>query len=239
LFHTSKREHLLCRALIHNGIGVPHEYFNGINAGILSSRYGLGTVDSRHLEAGGAARRAYVAALLERRTINGIFAAKIQRGQFRQYFKSTESLELFQDAQVIYLYREDLLAQAISLHLSLLTGRWGVDDTVTTRPVADPQFFDNDLIAKHLEELATQDREWRLFFANNAIRPLFLSYEGIKDDLAGALRKIVTSFGLHLPSQDFTYVERSPIDFSAPGEPSKSEIRDRFLRAVRGCRAAG
>src|SRR5215469_12777515 len=31
--------YLLCRAMIHAGIGIPHEYFNRMNAGIIGSRY--------------------------------------------------------------------------------------------------------------------------------------------------------------------------------------------------------
>jgi LPS sulfotransferase NodH/glycosyltransferase involved in cell wall biosynthesis len=222
--------YLLCRAMIHGGIGIPHEYFNGINARIIGSRFGLETLNSHDLETDGPTKRAYIAALLDHRTINGIFAVKIQRGQFRQYFKSFKGLELFKGAHFIYIYREDLLAQAVSLHMSLLTGRWGIDNAVTTRPAGDPQFFNNELIAAHLEELATQDREWRLFFARNAIQPLFLSYEGTKHDLGGALRRVVTSLRLHLPPGDFDYVEPQVSAYRAPGEPSKLEVRDRFAR---------
>ena len=42
--------YLLCRAMIRHGIGVPHEYFNGINAGFISSRLGIDRVTSRELE---------------------------------------------------------------------------------------------------------------------------------------------------------------------------------------------
>ena len=81
--------------MIHHGIGVPHEYFNGINAGVISSRLGLDKVTSRELEVDGKERQAYIAALLEHRTVNGIFAAKIQGGQFAQYFKNSEGIGLF------------------------------------------------------------------------------------------------------------------------------------------------
>ena len=39
--------YLLCRAMIHHGIGIPHEYFNVVNAAIIGARYGLGTITSR------------------------------------------------------------------------------------------------------------------------------------------------------------------------------------------------
>ena len=50
--------HLLCRAMIHHGIGVPHEYFNTIHIAVLGPRWGIaeleepgrlhGEVDLRH-----------------------------------------------------------------------------------------------------------------------------------------------------------------------------------------------
>jgi LPS sulfotransferase NodH len=220
--------YLLCRAMIHHGIGIPHEYFNPVNAGIIGARYGLGAITSHNLETDGPARRAYITALLERRTKNGIFAAKIHRGQFRQYFESAKHPDLFQGANFVYNYREDLIAQAVSFHTSLLTGRWGVDDDITTPPALSPQFFDNHLIANVLVELAIQDSEWRLFFAKNAIRPLFLSYEAIKDDLGAALQKIISSFSLQLPPQHFDYVEPPAKEYRGAGEPSKAEVRAGF-----------
>jgi hypothetical protein len=33
--------------MIHHGIGIPHEYFNVVNAAIIGARYGLGTITSR------------------------------------------------------------------------------------------------------------------------------------------------------------------------------------------------
>ena len=71
--------------MIHAGIGIPHEHFNSLNAGVIGARYGLGTITSGDLETE-AKRRPYITALLEHRTVNGVFAAKVQRGQHRQYF---------------------------------------------------------------------------------------------------------------------------------------------------------
>jgi trehalose 2-sulfotransferase len=222
--------YLLCRAMISNGIGVPHEYFNGINASVISSRFGLDKVTSPELEVDGKERRAFIAALLDRRTVNGIFAAKIQGGQFHQYFKNSEDAELFQGAHFVYLYRQDLLSQAISFHISLLTGRWGRDETVTTAARNNPQFFDNNLIANRMNELAEQGKQWLLFFARNGISPLVFNYEAIKDDLAGALLKIVTTFALPISSREFSYAESGP-ETSSGGARLKSEIRAYFLRA--------
>ena len=224
--------YLLCRAMIHYGIGIPHEYFNATNASTLGPRLGAGNIASPELEIDGPARQAYIAALLRHRTVNGVFAVKIQRGQFDQYFKKSPNIPLFQGAYFIHLYRNDLLAQAISFHVSLLTGRWGTDNTVTTRTAPNPQFFDRALIENRLQILADQDREWRLFFARNGIMPLSLSYEDIKNDLPGALRRIVAYGQIELPSHKFDYAEPKSSEYRAPSEPSKAEIRKWFTQEL-------
>jgi LPS sulfotransferase NodH len=225
--------YLLCRAMIHNGIGVPHEYFNGINAGVISERLGPRKIDSRDLAQDGAERRAYIHNLLARRTVKDVFAAKIQRGQFRQYFeRNYESVPLFAGAGYIYLYREDLLAQAVSLHVSLVTGQWGVDERVATRPAEDQEFFDAGRIRRCMDELTTQDSEWRKFFAINAIKPFFLSYEELRRDQAGTLRRIVAHFNLGLAIDDVTFGEEPP-NALANASPKKSEIARRFREEER------
>ena len=223
--------YMLCRAMIHHGIGVPHEYLNGLNARTIAPRLAAIDIATHELEVDSPARRRYVAALIEHRTVNGVFAIKIQGGQFAQYFKRSLSVTpIFEDAYYIHIYREDLLAQAISFHISLLTGRWGPDNTVTTRAVPNPQFFDRAAIENRLQILADQDKEWRLAFARHGIAPLSLTYEGIKDDLPGALRRIVSYAKIELPSSDFNYGEAHS-DFRNPSEPTKSEIRRWFLGA--------
>jgi trehalose 2-sulfotransferase len=224
--------YLLCRAMIHHGLGVPHEYLNGGNAWIIANRFGLLNFGSPDLEIDSERRRAYLSILRTNRTVNGIFAVKIQGGQYAQYLRNAPSEELFRDAKFIHLFREDLLAQAISFHVSLLTGRWGRDEMARTRVVPNPQFFDRATIESQIQILADQDREWRLFFARNGIQPLILTYEGIKSNLPEALRKIVAYAKIELPAYEFDYSEPSG-DFQGSDEPSKSVIKEWFLRAKR------
>ena len=50
---------LLCRAMIHHGIGVPHEYFNHLHVSILVPRLGVCELQNGHLlESDSAARSA-------------------------------------------------------------------------------------------------------------------------------------------------------------------------------------
>jgi LPS sulfotransferase NodH/tetratricopeptide (TPR) repeat protein/SAM-dependent methyltransferase len=223
---------LLCRAMFHHGIGLPHEYFNAGHIALIGQRSGIHPLaDGRRLGSDSEARRAYIAALMDRRTANGIFAAKIHWGQYASYLDNPEGVELFQQAHFIQLYREDLLAQAISFHVSKETGRWGSADTVSTPPASIPRFFDVDLIADYIKMLAESDTSWRLFFARNAILPLTFSYERVRDDLAGVLRTIVDNFGLDLPTDCFDYAEEGPNEERDAEVPPRSEIKARFLRA--------
>ena len=143
---------LLCRAMIHHGIGLPHEYFNARHIAHIGQRLGIHALaDGSQLGADSKARQAYIAALMDRRTASGIFATKIHWGQYASYLDNPEGVDLFRQGHFIHLYREDLLAQAISFHVARETGRWGSDDTVTTSPASTPRFFDVDLIANYVK----------------------------------------------------------------------------------------
>ena len=225
--------YLLCRAMIHHGIGIPHEYLNGRIASIIAQRFGLINFGIRDLKVDGDRRRAYLSKLQAKRTMNGIFAAKIHGHQYAQYLQNAPSEELFAGAKFIYLFREDVLAQAISFHVSMLTGRWDIGGTVTMRPDPNPQFFDRAAIDNRLQILAHQNREWRLFFARRGEVPLSFSYEAIKHALRGALWKIAAYARMPLPSDEFNYAEPVPREFRGPCEPSKAEIRQWFLQPSR------
>ena len=223
---------LLCRAMIHRGMGIPHEYFNPRHIGLIGPRCGIHALaDGRHLGSDSTARRSYVAALLDRRTINGIFAAKIHWAQYAAYLDNPEGDELLQNAHFIYLYREDLLAQAISFHIAKETGRWGPDATVGSPPAQNPRFFDVDLIDVRVKLLAEAGMNWRLFFARNGISPLTFSYEQLRADPGGVLRAVVDGFGLDVPASCSDYVEAAPSDARDVQVPPRREIRARYLLA--------
>jgi hypothetical protein len=95
---------LLCRGMIHNGIGVPHEYFNALHAGPIGRRWGIpGFNDGRNLVSDSKPRRSYIDALLQRRTVNGAFAAKMHWDQYADYLDNPEGDDLLQNAHFIHL----------------------------------------------------------------------------------------------------------------------------------------
>lgn len=220
--------------MAHAGIGVPVEYFSPHRIEEMAGRDGGGAFANRASSLSeGTARRAYMDALLRDRTANGIFASKIQWGQYLAYLDNPEGDWLLSGGHFIHLYREDLLAQAISRHLALETGRWGGDDRVTSRPAAEPRFFDTDLVARYVKGLADASMQWRIFFARNGISPLILTYERLTDDPAGTVRTIVETFGLDVPTSHFDYVDAGPTAARDERVPQREEIRANFLRAHR------
>jgi LPS sulfotransferase NodH len=218
--------------MVHHGIGVPHEYFNANHIGLIGPRLGIPMLaDARNLVSDNAARRTYIAALMNRRTANGIFAAKIHWAQYATYLDNPEGDELLGQAHFIHLYREDLLAQAISFHVAKETGRWGPDGTVDSPPASVPRFFDVDLIDARVKLLAESEMKWRIFFAQNGILPLAFPYERIRNDLLGVLRTIVDTFGLDVSTSCSDYVEEGPSSARDAQVPPRSEIRNRYVLA--------
>jgi LPS sulfotransferase NodH/glycosyltransferase involved in cell wall biosynthesis len=225
---------LLCRALLHHGIGVPHEYYNPRHFGVLGPRYGVPALrDATRLRADAAVRRAFNAALLARRSPGGVFSAKIHWGEYAAYLDNAEGDALFQAGHFIHLYREDVLGQAISMHIASETGIWGSDATVATPPAKVPSFFNTAAIGEHMRVLAESDLSWRLFFARNAITPLRFSYEQLRDDLPHVVRTIIDRFGLAVPPDTPAYVEDGPDEYRDASVPPRSDIRAAFYRAYR------
>ena len=243
--------YMLCRYMINAGLGVPHEYFNPVIMRQIAPRLGLGESVTRlkwrhrslrdRLPFGNRDRLAemefldkYLRVLIPRRCQSGIFAAKIH---FEQYFIVLDNpvgRKLLDGGLFVYLFREDLLRQAVSRNFSYVTGRWGDDDGVTTAPVPQSDLFDASGIDREIWTLADEDREWRLFLARNGLSPLSISYEQLCKDPPGFVAAIARRLGLHPGSLRQGYSEPiAPAGPDEPALPSKSEVITRYLAAVR------
>jgi LPS sulfotransferase NodH len=230
---TSQRtgSFFLSRTMLHHGIGVPHGYFNNRHVSSIARRVGIAALgDGFAAGAHPSLRRAYIHEILSRRTVNGVFAAKLQWGQYAQQLDNPEGHDLLDGGRFIYLYREDLLAQAISVHVAMETGMWGLDGRATSIVPETPRFFDEPLIQDRLQRLAENETNWRLFFARAGIAPLIISYEQLVADTPATMRRIIAAFALDLPDVP-DYAEARLSEPRPPGTPSAAEIRDWFLRS--------
>jgi LPS sulfotransferase NodH len=243
--------YLLCRYMINAGLGVPHEYFNPIIMRQMAPRLGLGERADQlgwtppslrdRLPFRNPARQSetaflkdYLAKLVEVRCQSGIFAAKLHFKHFVKVLDNPTGHRLLNGGVFIHLYRENLLGQAISVHFANLTGRWSIDDAITTKPADNPNFFDTAAIDREVRSLAEREMGWRVFFAQNGMRPISVSYERFCQDPYGLLDQIAAKVGIDPASlrRDYTESLRSETA-SDPKVPDRAEVMRRYVAAFR------
>ena len=236
--------------MINAGMGIPHEYFNPIVMCQMAPRLGLES-DIRGLTwrprgrlarlflrrrgepaAEAAFMRKYLRFLLTRRCQGGIFAAKVHFRDYRRTLDNPIGDRLLADALFIQLYREDILKQAVSEHFGQLTGQWGLDDSVTTTPAPNPNFLDPVAVDRALNDLADQDRGWRVFFARRGIVPLSISYERLCEDPFTFVEQIAGRMAIDPTTLRRGYSEVAPRSVSHPVLPSKGDVARHYLVAM-------
>lgn len=242
----------LCRMLLTAGLGIPHEYFNPVFIPEIAGRFGI---DAASLLAAGGRNRvlrllrrkldrdirikmtaAYAKALIRYRTQSGVFSCKIQYWQYERLLNNPAGWRMLDGAAFVFLYRKDLLGQAVSAHFARITGRWDFDDAPTTAPEARPNFFDVDRLRFEIRYLAEEDRQWRVFFAENGITPAFVAYEDLCSDPEGVVNRIASVLGKSPGKAPGIPSERYPEDPTKL--PRKKDVADKFVESVRKLRPA-
>jgi LPS sulfotransferase NodH len=176
--------------------------------------------------------RKYLSFLLTRRCQGGIFAAKVHFRDYRRTLDNPVGDELLKDTLFIQLYREDILKQAVSEHFGQLTGQWGIDDSVTTTPASNPNFLDPGAVDRALNDLADQDRGWRVVFARRGVVPLSISYEQLCKDPFSFVEVIARRVGVDPVTLRRGYSETAPQTVADPALPSKGEVARHYLAAM-------
>jgi len=177
--------YLLCRQMINAGLGIPHEYFRARTIAPLAARFGVDPKDDA----------AYIDALEARRTTaNGVFAAKLQWWQLTEHPLARERL-LERADLIIFLYRRDVIAQAVSWQVSLATGYWSFDTTPGPR-VADVSLDDPELTLKLMRNLVAENRAWEGLLAKLGRRMLAVPYESFAREQSAFLRQLAADCAL-------------------------------------------
>jgi trehalose 2-sulfotransferase len=97
----------------------------------------------------------------------------------------------------IWIWRDDLVAQAVSWAKATQTGVWY--DHLSRRPAARA-VFDFDEIERLLREVADHNKPWQLWFAANQIEPLAIRYEDLASDQLEGTQRALAFLGLELPA---------------------------------------
>jgi trehalose 2-sulfotransferase len=104
--------------------------------------------------------------------------------------------QAFGKLKFIYLYRNDVVAQAISLYRAEQTGYW---HTVEGQKPKQPPTFDFEAINLRLEMLKEHNLAWKNWFQKVAVKPLALSYEALSADPVASTKRTLDFLGLELP----------------------------------------
>ena len=189
---------LLCELLKSTGVaGRPEEYFWRGDEPYWAGRWGVS-------EPGDYVR----AAMKEGTTANGVFGAKIMWSHMPDLFaklrtagakRALTECELlrrtFPELRFVWLWREDLVAQAVSFSRATQTGEWRADDPPGRKPR-----FDFGQIAHLLREVKEQNEAAQRWFAANGVEPYRVRYEELVDDMEGVTRRLLAFLGVDLPS---------------------------------------
>ncbi|SAK50560.1 Stf0 family sulfotransferase [Caballeronia ptereochthonis] len=106
------------------------------------------------------------------------------------------------DLRLIYLTRQDILGQAISLALARQTPRRATD-TGERSPAHYPAYHSED-IRRISEELLHERTRWERYFVRNGISPLRIAYEDVVDRPQQVVERIADYAGVmrSMPGQD-------------------------------------
>jgi len=198
--------YLLCDALSACGIaGRPTEYLSVGYQRHWSDKWGLRDLPS------------YLRRVVETTTSSsGVFGAKTHPWQFDHFVRQLSGrapvryadrpqilARWFPDLHYVWLKRRNKLRQAISYAKSLQTNVWW-DADAPPAPYDEPRpealRFDFELISQSVARLVEEEDMWRRYFRAIGVSPLVIYYEDLVVDPLGALRSVIHTLELELPS---------------------------------------
>ena len=126
---------------------------------------------------------------------------------------------VFPAPSLVWMTREDTLAQAVSWWKAITTGKW-----TDGQPVAGEPRFDFDGIAARVRRIEEHTEWWRRWFEANGVEPLHLTYEELAADPTAAARRVLGLLGVAVP-HDFAV---------APGTEKQADaVNEDWVRRYR------
>lgn len=184
------------------GAGHPGSHFHVPDLAAWRSEYGL-PVDAplRDILAAGHARGRgrddRFGLRLQRRSATFLFEQL--RNQHPKAPSDCAAFEAeFGPTRWIYLWREDVVAQAVSVEIARQSGLWhrAPDGTEIERlsPPAAP-VYDRAALAAHIAEFVAAQAAWRDWFTAQAIAPLEVTYRALSDAPHQELNNVLGHLG--------------------------------------------
>jgi LPS sulfotransferase NodH len=151
-------------------------------------------------------------------TPNGVYAVKLFASQFATFSGRLRWLDLLPNLQFVYLSREDLLGQAISLARATQTAQYR-----STQPPKQLAIYDADLIRSQLLAIVRERAQWEVFFSRTGIEPLRIVYERFVEDRSGHVRLVADLMNI-----EHAVIDECRINLAIQRDAETEEWRQRF-----------
>lgn len=199
---------LLCGLLDSTGVaGHPESYFRRQGEQEWVARWGIASTSD-----GGFSYADYLrSAIKTGSTANGVCAVRIMWETLGEVAAKLAALcpdhggsdvdlltEVFGRTRYIYLRRDDVVAQAVSLLRAEQTNVWHKTAQDQPEPQAGPR-FDFDLIHERVRLIEEHNAAWQEWFASAGIRPHLVRYEELAAAPVPVARRVAGFLGLDLP----------------------------------------
>lgn len=207
---------LMCRLLAATGVaGNPDSHFHGPSLSDWLAEHCI--VPDRGASEREILAKVFEAAIAEGRGNTGIFGLRLQRHSFDHFRgklailhpeRKTDRLRLeaaFGRTLFIHLTRTDKIEQTVSYVKAEQSGLWHVapDGTELERlaPHREPA-YDGTALRACFEMFTTYEQEWELWFENQAIEPLRITYDALAADPRATLLTVLERLGADLSTAD-------------------------------------
>jgi trehalose 2-sulfotransferase len=192
---------LLCGLLAGTGVaGRPEEYFWRGDEPAWSERWGVADF-ADYLRA----------AVAHGSTPNGVFGAKVMYSYLsdllgklaelpgRQRLDDRSLLErAFPNLRCLWIWREDVVAQAVSWSKAIQTNVWSAADD--RAPATTAPRFEFDQIHELVREAVAGRVGWERWFRTHAMEPLPIRYEDLVTDMAGTTKRALAFLKVAAPA---------------------------------------
>lgn len=217
---------LLCGLLAGTGLaGRPEEYFWRDDEPSWSRRWGVeGFADYLR------------AAIAQGTTPNGVFGAKVMFGYLPDLLGKLAALpgnqgpaervlleRAFPNLRFVWVWREDVVAQAVSWSKAIQTGVWYQQDT--RRTANTPPRFDFQQVHGLARQVIADRVGWRRWFAAQRVQPFGVGYEELAADMVGTTRGVLGFLGI-VPPQDVQIVARTASQADALNQQWTARYRE-------------
>jgi LPS sulfotransferase NodH len=184
-FTLRSGSNVLCDYLTTNGLGLPAEYFQP-PLGVMNKNW----YDAVEAPTDDFAQ--FYTKIIRARSQNNIFGSKLTWDHKNAFAEALADARLggqdalFPKDKWIYMYRQDKVAQAVSLWKAHKTGVWSTAE----RQELPPLEYNFAELMNCLMAFSTEEYLWKRYFETRNISYLPVSYESMMDDPAGTVYQI-------------------------------------------------